>query len=88
MSRSPGYAVATQPGEELAVAAFRSSRSAGPTEAGSDELLGGSLLRVPDLSAAVALARTGDEDAFRAVYRAVQPGLLRYLHGLVGPEAN
>lgn len=31
----------------------------------------------------------GDEDAFRAAYRAVQPGLLRYLTVLVGaPEAE
>jgi RNA polymerase sigma-70 factor, ECF subfamily len=29
-------------------------------------------------------ARAGDEEAFRALYRAVQPGLLRYLRGLVG----
>lgn len=30
-------------------------------------------------------ARDGDEEAFRALYRAVHPGLLRYLAGLVGP---
>jgi RNA polymerase sigma-70 factor (ECF subfamily) len=28
---------------------------------------------------------SGDEDAFRTVYRSVQPGLLRYLTYLVGP---
>ncbi|MBO9523288.1 MAG: RNA polymerase sigma factor [Nocardioidaceae bacterium] len=32
----------------------------------------------------VAAMRAGDEDAFRQVYRAVQPGLLRYLSVLVG----
>jgi RNA polymerase sigma-70 factor (ECF subfamily) len=30
----------------------------------------------------------GDEDAFRTVYRAVQPGLLRYLTVMVGTEAE
>jgi RNA polymerase sigma-70 factor (ECF subfamily) len=36
----------------------------------------------------VALAQKGDEDAFRSIYRAVQPGLLRYLRGLVGDDAE
>lgn len=35
--------------------------------------------------AAVERMLDGDEDAFREVYRAVQPGLLRYLTVLVGP---
>ncbi|GAB1509240.1 RNA polymerase sigma factor [Actinophytocola sp. KF-1] len=39
-----------------------------------------------DLSAAVRAARGGDEAAFRLLYREVQPGLLRYLRGLVGGE--
>ncbi len=30
----------------------------------------------------------GDEDAFRWLYRDVQPGLLRYLRGLVGEDAE
>lgn len=30
----------------------------------------------------------GDEDAFRVVYRSVQPGLLRYLGFLVGADAE
>jgi RNA polymerase sigma-70 factor (ECF subfamily) len=42
----------------------------------------------PDLSVAVELAQKGDEDAFRRIYRAVQPGLLRYLRGLVGDDAE
>jgi RNA polymerase sigma-70 factor (ECF subfamily) len=36
-----------------------------------------------DLSAAVRAARGGNEAAFRQLYREVQPGLLRYLRGLV-----
>jgi len=42
----------------------------------------------PDLSAAVAQAQAGDDEAFRTIYRAVQPGLLRYLRGLVGDDAE
>ena len=36
-----------------------------------------------DLSAMVRAARGGNEAAFRQLYREVQPGLLRYLRGLV-----
>jgi RNA polymerase sigma-70 factor (ECF subfamily) len=36
-----------------------------------------------DLSATVRAARGGNEAAFRLLYREVQPGLLRYLRGLV-----
>ena len=39
-----------------------------------------------DLSAMVRAARGGNEAAFRQLYREVQPGLLRYLRGLVGGE--
>ena len=39
------------------------------------------------LSADLELARTGDEAAFARVYRAVQPGLVRYLSALVGADA-
>jgi len=38
----------------------------------------------PDLAAAVRAAQGGDEGAFRLLFRAVQPGLLRYLRVLVG----
>src|SRR5258707_9348314 len=38
--------------------------------------------------ALLARAKGGDEDAFRPLYRAVQPLLLRYLHGLVGDDAE
>jgi RNA polymerase sigma-70 factor (ECF subfamily) len=41
-----------------------------------------------DLPAAVRAARGGDEEAFRLLYREVQPGLLRYLRGLVGEDAE
>jgi RNA polymerase sigma-70 factor (ECF subfamily) len=44
--------------------------------------------RPPDLSALLDAARDGDEPAFRALYRAVQPGLLRYLRTLVGADAE
>jgi RNA polymerase sigma-70 factor, ECF subfamily len=38
------------------------------------------------LDNAVARMRAGDESAFREVYRAVQPALLRYLTSLLGPD--
>lgn len=41
-----------------------------------------------ELTTAVQAACRGDEDAFRTVYRAVQPGLLRYLWILVGTDAE
>jgi len=41
-----------------------------------------------DLSAAVSAAQDGDEDAFRVLYRAIQPGLLRYLRVQVGDAAQ
>ena len=41
-----------------------------------------------DLAAAVRAARGGDDEAFRFLYRQVQPGLLRYLRGLVGEDAE
>ncbi|PZF86177.1 RNA polymerase subunit sigma-24 [Micromonospora endophytica] len=43
----------------------------------------------PDLGPLVAAARDdGDEEAFRLLYREVQPGLLRYLRGMVGGDAE
>jgi len=41
-----------------------------------------------ELGAAVARAQDGDEAAFAVTYRIVQPGLLGYLHGLVGDDAE
>lgn len=49
-------------------------------------------IRVPpsdaDLRTALRRARRGDEDGFRLMYRAVQPGLLRFLRVLVGEDAE
>ncbi|MGW7523347.1 RNA polymerase sigma factor [Streptomyces sp. NPDC054783] len=41
-----------------------------------------------ELGAAVARAQEGDEAAFAVAYRFVQPGLLGYLHGFVGDDAE
>jgi RNA polymerase sigma-70 factor, ECF subfamily len=41
-----------------------------------------------ELSSAVRSAQAGDEHAFGVMYRAVQPGLLRYLRLLVGTDAE
>ncbi|GHB43596.1 RNA polymerase sigma24 factor [Streptomyces viridiviolaceus] len=41
-----------------------------------------------ELGAAVARAQEGDEAAFAAAYRLVQPGLLGYLRGIVGDDAE
>lgn len=41
-----------------------------------------------DLGPSVVAAQQGDEGAFEALYVAVQPGLLRYLRGLVGDDAE
>ncbi|MFE9628146.1 RNA polymerase sigma factor [Streptomyces sp. NPDC006527] len=41
-----------------------------------------------ELGAAVARAQDGDEAAFATAYRIVQPGLLGYLRGIVGDDAE
>ena len=41
-----------------------------------------------ELGVAVARAQDGDESAFAVAYRIVQPGLLGYLRGLVGDDAE
>ncbi|MGV9704470.1 RNA polymerase sigma factor [Streptomyces sp. NPDC003483] len=41
-----------------------------------------------ELGAAVARAQEGDEAAFAVAYRMVQPGLLGYLRGIVGDDAE
>jgi RNA polymerase sigma-70 factor, ECF subfamily len=43
---------------------------------------------VSDLSAAITRAQEGDEESFATLYRALQPGLLRYLRALVGDDAE
>jgi RNA polymerase sigma-70 factor (ECF subfamily) len=42
----------------------------------------------PDLTAALDAARRGDEGGFGALYRAVQPALLRYVATIVGTDAE
>src|ERR1700733_12558095 len=58
----------------------------GPGLAGAG--LAGADLAAPDLAAAVVRAQQGDQEAFRALYRDAQPRLLRYLHALVGDDAE
>jgi RNA polymerase sigma-70 factor (ECF subfamily) len=41
-----------------------------------------------DLGATVVRAQAGDAEAFRLLYRDIQPRLLRYLHALAGPDAE
>ena len=41
-----------------------------------------------ELPAVLERAQQGDEDAFRVLYRSVQPGLCRYLRVLVGQDAE
>ena len=41
-----------------------------------------------DLGGAVVRAQRGDPDAFRLLYRDIQPRLLRYLHALAGQDAE
>ncbi|MET9654119.1 RNA polymerase sigma factor [Streptomyces sp. NPDC006460] len=42
----------------------------------------------PDLGSAVERAQRGDEEAFAEAYRIVHPGLLGYLRGMVGEDAE
>ncbi|WP_200834397.1 RNA polymerase sigma factor [Amycolatopsis alkalitolerans] len=42
----------------------------------------------PDLLIALKAAQGGDEDAFRRLYRAIQPGMVRYLRVLTGEDAE
>jgi len=44
--------------------------------------------RPDDLAACVVAAQRGDAAAFDTLYVTVQPGLLRYLRGLVGADAD
>jgi RNA polymerase sigma-70 factor (ECF subfamily) len=41
-----------------------------------------------DLGAAVGRAQQGDAEAFRLLYRDIQPRLLRYLHAIAGQDAE
>jgi len=42
----------------------------------------------PDLDTVLRAARDGDENAFRTLYRQIQPRLLRYVRTLVGDDAE
>src|SRR5438034_11631677 len=42
----------------------------------------------PDLADAAGRAQQGDAEAFRLLYRDIQPRLLRYLHALAGQDAE
>lgn len=54
-----------------------------------DALLDGLVApRTDDLAAAVLAAQQGSELAFSVLYRSIQPGLLRYLGSLAGPDAE
>ena len=44
--------------------------------------------RVDAMAAVLERARRGDPEAFRALYRDIQPRLLRYLHTLAGRDAE
>src|SRR5690606_41606786 len=48
----------------------------------------GEAMGAADLGRALDGARSGDEFAFRSIYRALQPGILRYVRGLVGEDAE
>ncbi len=48
----------------------------------------GDWARTADLTTSLRRARDGDQDAFRVLYRDVQPRLLRYLNALVGDDAE
>src|SRR4029077_10722760 len=41
-----------------------------------------------DLGAVVGRAQQGDAEAFRLLYRDIQPRLIRYLHALAGQDAE
>jgi RNA polymerase sigma-70 factor (ECF subfamily) len=49
---------------------------------------GAGTLRSENLDEALDAARNGDEDAFRLLYREIQPRLLRYARTLAGEEAE
>ncbi|KYG56227.1 RNA polymerase sigma factor [Streptomyces cinereoruber] len=49
---------------------------------------GSSATRDAELGSAVERARGGDEEAFAVAYRMVYPGLLGYVRGLVGADAE
>src|SRR5687768_7618159 len=92
MSRAHGVATFGDGGEVSDVAGLRRSRTAERSTMDSREEVLTRRRRKPadtaDLAAALPEAQHGDEDAFRVLYRSVQPALLRYLRVLVGEDAE
>jgi RNA polymerase sigma-70 factor (ECF subfamily) len=92
MSRTHGAATFGDGGEVSDVAGLRRSRTAERSTMDSREEVLTRRRRKPadtaDLAAALPEAQHGDEDAFRVLYRSVQPALLRYLRVLVGEDAE
>src|ERR1700753_3329381 len=64
----------------------RSADTALPSRARTDTAR--STADKPDLAPAVQAAQQGDQQAFRVLYRDVQPRLLRYLRTMVGDDAE
>jgi RNA polymerase sigma-70 factor (ECF subfamily) len=56
--------------------------------AGADAGTGADAGAGTDLAGAVGRAQQGDAEAFRLLYRDIQPRLLRYLHALAGQDAE
>jgi RNA polymerase sigma-70 factor (ECF subfamily) len=73
-------------GEVLAIAQTDGGAGERSADDPEDAVNGGE--RETDLAPLVRAARGGDQEAFRLLYRSVQPGLLRYLRGLVGEDAE
>jgi RNA polymerase sigma-70 factor, ECF subfamily len=61
-----------------------------PAWAGAPDTAGDMAAEMAEAVMEVALreARHGDQDAFRVLYRDIQPRLLRYLHALAGDDAE
>ncbi|MFE7509805.1 RNA polymerase sigma factor [Streptomyces sp. NPDC057540] len=78
MGEEKGHASATAHGPESPGESGAAPESPGESGAARDARLG----------AAVERARRGDEEAFSEVYRIVHPGLLGYLRGIVGEDAE
>ena len=72
----------TRPTDSKSGAGLGAGPASGPASGTASGLAGA------DLAAAVVRAQRGDPDAFRALYRDAQPRLLRYLHALVGDDAE
>ncbi|MBP2329172.1 RNA polymerase sigma-70 factor (ECF subfamily) [Kibdelosporangium banguiense] len=92
MSRVHSAAALSDGGEVSGVAGLRRSRTARwSTTDSREEVLTKRRQKQADaaeLAAALPEAQRGNENAFRVLYRAVQPALLRYLRVLVSEDAE